>query len=302
MRILIGVTADESWRDALALGASLCRTHKAELVLAHIYPVPYDFASRDPSGTPEWVGHLTQGADALIAEAIEHLNQEYGIETYETTVAGNRSAAAGLLEVADEFDVQRIVIGASPGAPVGRFQVGSTAHELFSGSTVAIAIAPAGFRHVAAPTLSGLVFSFRHGEESLAILRQAGEIAAETGLPLTMLTVLLRHRSYGKRIAGLDEDTVMDDLQADAIERMTEAAKVLPPGVEAKQEIVVGDTIQSAIQQRKWDPNELLTLPSSTGGLLHRVFLGQTTYKLIRATPNPAVVWPRRSLPTADEG
>jgi nucleotide-binding universal stress UspA family protein len=301
MRILIGVTTDESWRDALALGASLCRTHKAEPVLAHIYPVPYDFVSRDP-GAPAWVGHLTQGADALIAEAVEHLSEEYGIETYETTVVGNRSAGTGLMDAADEFDAQRIVIGASPGAPVGRFQVGSTAHELFHGSSVPVAIAPAGYRHVATPTLSGLVFSFRHGEESLAILRQAGEIAAETGLPLTMLTVLLRHRSYGKRLGGIDEDTAMEDLRTDATERMTAAAKALPDGVEAKQEIVVGDTIQSAIQQHKWDPNELLTLPSSNGGVLHRVFLGQTTYKLIRASPNPAVVWPRRSLPKTEAG
>lgn len=296
MRIVIGVTTDDTWRDALALGASLCRTHDAEPVLAHVYPVPYDFANRG-SGDAQWVSHLTQGADALMAEAVEHLSREYDIETYETTILGNRSSGAGLIEAADEFGAQRIVIGTSPGAPVGRFQIGSTANELFHGSTVPVAIAPAGFRHSAAPRISGLVFSFRHGEESLAILKQAGEIALAADLPLTMLTVLLRHRVYGVRLGASESSTVMDDLRADAMKRMEAAAKALPPGVRAEQEIVVGDTVQSAIQQRRWDPNELLTLPSSNGGLLHRIFLGQTTYQLIRATPNPAVVWPRRSLP-----
>ena len=300
MRILIGVTADDSWRDALALGASLCRTHKAEPVLAHVFPVPYNFATTSTEG-PEWVAHMTHGAEELMEEAVEHLRREQGMEPDATTLVGNRSSGAGLMEAAAEFDAKRIVIGASPGAPVGRFQVGSTAHELFHGSEVPVALAPAGFRHYATPKLAGLVFSFRHGEESLAILRQAGEIAALTGLPLTMLTVLLRHRIYGKTLGSSGESAAMDDLRADATRRMEEAAEALPPGVEATQEIVVGDTVQSAIQQRRWDPNELLTLPSSTGGLLHRVFLGQTTYQLIRATQNPAVVWPRRSLPEPEE-
>lgn len=300
MRILIGVTADDSWRDALALGATLCRTHNAEPVLAHVFPVPYNFVTTGTDG-PEWVAHMTHGAEELMEAAVEHLRREHDMEPYATTLVGNRSSGAGLMEAAAEFDAKRIVVGASPGAPVGRFQVGSTANELFTGSTVPVAIAPADFRHSAAPKLTGLVFSFRHGDESLAILRQAGEIAQEAKLPLTMLTVLLRHRVYGKKLGDSGESDVMDDLRADATKRMEEAAKVLPPGVEATQEIVVGDTIQSAIQQRRWDPNELLTLPSSTGGLLHRVFLGQTTHKLIRATPNPAVVWPRRSLPTPAE-
>lgn len=299
MRIVIGVTADESWRDALALGSSLCRTHDAEPILAHVFPAPYRFIALGPSD-PAWVAHMSQGAEELIEDAVELIRREYGFQEFETVVSGNRSSGVGLMEIAKAHDADRIVIGASPGAPVGRFQIGSTAYQLLHGSEIPVAVAPAGFRRSAARTVSGIVVSFRHGEESLAIVREAGQMAATAKLPLTLLTVLLRHRVYGSKLGPAGEETVMDELHADARRRMEEAAATLPPDVEAKLETVVGNTVLSAVQRREWDPNELLMLPSSNGGLLHRVFLGQTTHQLIRATPIPAVIWPRRSLPASE--
>lgn len=300
MRIVIGVATDDTWRDSLALGAVLCRTHGAEPILAHVFPTPYNFIALGPSD-PAWVAHMSHGAHALVEESSKFFRLEYGFAECDSVVIGNRSSGFGLMEVAAEHDAERIVIGASPGAPVGRFQIGSTAHQLLHGAEVPVALAPAGYHRSAARTLTGIVVSFRHGEESLSVLRQAGAMASETELPLTLLTVLLRHRIYGKGLGDTSEDSVMNDLCADAQRRMEEATSMLPSDVEVILETVVGDTVQSAIQHRDWDPNELLTLPSSNGGLLHRIFLGQTTHQLIRATPVPAVIWPRRSLPTSEE-
>ena len=52
--------------------------------------------------------------------------------------------------------------------------------------------------------------------------------------------------------------------------------------------MTVGDDASSAIQRFDWNGDELFVLASSRGGVLRRVFLGDMTYKLVRATPVPA--------------
>ena len=59
--------------------------------------------------------------------------------------------------------------------------------------------------------------------------------------------------------------------------------------------MTVGDDASSAIQRFDWNGDELFVLASSRGGVLRRVFLGDMTYKLVRATPVPALVLPRRT-------
>ena len=56
--------------------------------------------------------------------------------------------------------------------------------------------------------------------------------------------------------------------------------------------MTVGDNASSAVRRYDWNGDELFVLASAHGGVLRRVFLGDMTYKLLRATPVPAVVLP----------
>ena len=49
------------------------------------------------------------------------------------------------------------------------------------------------------------------------------------------------------------------------------------------------------MQRFDWQGDELFVLASARGGVLRRVFLGDMTYKLVRATPVPAIVLPRHT-------
>ena len=66
-------------------------------------------------------------------------------------------------------------------------------------------------------------------------------------------------------------------------------------GPTAEAQITVGDDPQAALQRFDWNGDELFVLASSRGGVLRRVFLGDMTYKLVRATPVPAIVLPRHT-------
>jgi len=57
----------------------------------------------------------------------------------------------------------------------------------------------------------------------------------------------------------------------------------------------VADSPMSALQRLQWTGDEVLVLASARGGPLLRVFLGDMTYKLSRATPVPAIVLPRHA-------
>ncbi len=59
-------------------------------------------------------------------------------------------------------------------------------------------------------------------------------------------------------------------------------------------EVVVGDDVTSALAQVSWQQGDLFLVGSSTRGPVQRVFLGDTTFKLVRGASTPVLVAPRR--------
>ncbi len=110
---------------------------------------------------------------------------------------------------------------------------------------------------------------------------------------MTALTVLLRHRVTGSSQAFDGENLIVEQVRREAQESLDEALSELDASATAA--ITAGDDTVSALQRLDWNGDELLVLASSKGGVLRRVFLGDMTYKLVRATPVPAVVLPRHT-------
>lgn len=294
MRIVIGVTPDDSGDDALALGAMACRTFKAEPLLVHVHPVAYQYASMGHVDA-EWRQFLAQQAREVVAEAAQTMREDYGFADVATAIYGHRSSGTGLAEVSDLKDADAIVIGSAPGASRGRFEIGSTADQLLHGSHVPVALAPSGFRRTYGEMFTRIVVAFQDSRESRTVLAESVRMAQVEGLPLTMLTVLQRHRMYGSKLGSAAEDAVLAQLEADTEARREEMLRELPDDLEVSSEIAVADTITGALQQLSWDGSELLVVSSAKGGVLRRVFLGDMTYKLVRASPVPTVVMPRRT-------
>ena len=158
-----------------------------------------------------------------------------------------------------------------------------------------MALAPGGFRRTYGDMFTRIVVAFQDSKESRNALLESVRMAQTQGLPLSTVTVLQRHRMYGSNLGSAAEDTVLAQLEADTVARQEELLSGLPDELEVTSEIAIADTITSALQQLRWDGNELLVLSSAHGGRLKRVFLGDMTYKLVRASPVPTVVLPRRT-------
>ncbi len=97
----------------------------------------------------------------------------------------------------------------------------------------------------------------------------------------------------GSQLAFDTEGLITRQLAEDAQAALDDA--LLDLGAQADAQMTVGDDASSAIQRFDWNGDELFVLASSRGGVLRRVFLGDMTYKLVRATPVPALVLPRRT-------
>lgn len=285
----MGVTPDASAADAMSLASVLQSSFAAEVVLGNIFP-----ASADPAGKTkvdaEWVAYMRSESVEILADVARDADR-WGLTEYTTAVHGHRSSGVGLIELAEAVDADLIVIGSAPGSANGRFLIGSTADQLLHGSHVPVALATTGYRRVRPDALGRLVVAFQDTQESRTALRWAADNV--NGRRLTALTILLRHRVMGSQLAFDTEGLITRQLAEDAQAALDDA--LLDLGAQADAQMTVGDDASSAIQRFDWNGDELFVLASSRGGVLRRVFLGDMTYKLVRATPVPALVLPRRT-------
>lgn len=293
MLIAIGVVPGESGEDALALGGLLCQALGAEPVLLHVHPAAYDYASQGHVDA-EWEAYLREETRALL-EREQKDAAAYGMENPRVAMYGHRSSGVGLAEAALAEKADMIVIGSAPGTSNGRFQLGSTADQLLHGSHVPVALAPAYYSGMSEGRLTRVVAAFQNTEESRNAAVTAAGLARDAGLPLTLLTVLLRHRIYGSKIGRSGEDAVIAQLSDEIREEQRRVLRSLPTEVEADAHVTIGDDALSAFRRYDWDGGELLVLASARGGALRRVFLGDMTYKLIRATTVATIVLPRHT-------
>jgi nucleotide-binding universal stress UspA family protein len=289
MRILVGVTPDASAADAMSLASVLQAGFAAEVVLGNIFPAPADPAGKTKVDA-EWVAYLRSEAVEILADVARDADR-WGLTEFTSAVHGHRSSGVGLIELAEAVDADLIVIGSAPGSANGRFLIGSTADQLLHGSHVPVALATTGYRRVRPDALGRLVVAFQDTPESRTALRWAADHL--DGRRLTALTILLRHRVMGSPLAFDTEGLVARQLAEDAQAALEDALRDL--GTDADAQTTVGDDASSAVQRFDWDGDELFVLASSRGGVLRRVFLGDMTYKLVRATPVPALVLPRRT-------
>lgn len=294
MEIIIGVNPDSADSDAMALGSLLARDLGGAPVLAHVYPVAFDYPSMAHVDV-EWVDYLQQESADILAEAAERFRLRFGWEHVETASTGHRSSGRGLINLAEERGAALVVIGSAPSTDVGRFGIGSTADKLLHDSPVPVALAPVGYTRASVEALGRVVVAFQNTTESLASLISGAEYAEQLQVPLRILTLLIRHRMFGSNLGADAEEMVLRQFEEDSRAAHSEALAEITISVPTDSVTPTGDSVRAAMERIDWAGDELLLLGSAAGGPLRRVFLGDMTYKLVRATPVPAVVLPRRT-------
>ncbi len=297
MEILVGVNSDSGTEDAVALGDVIHASLGGTLAAANIYPLAYDFVSKARVDA-EWRRFLVEESESSVDDGRQRFRDPDSIRR---VVHGHRSSGVGLAEVADHRDSRMIVIGSAPGASPGRIQTGSTADQLLHGAPVPVAIAPAGYASWAPDHIQRVVMAYQHQDESRAAVDAvisafaAADTAVSDNVGLHLLTVVERvskvfRSRQGNRAADAVMSSVMDQAQRDLDEACARAAAA---GVHVTSSISDGDDIVQAIGRFEWDDADVLVIGSKSTGPVRRVFLGDMTYKLVRAAPVPVIVVPR---------
>lgn len=268
--VLAGYVDDAGGREALALARTIAELTGARLTVATVHSPERAASMIEAQAALE---HAAGLLDELPADLVAH---------------ESRSASRGLSVLASRTGAELIVIGSPPGGAHGRINLGGTADHLLHAATQAVLLTPAGYTPVGGPRRISVAY-VRRPQCDEAVVR-AVSAAARLGVPLRLVTLAL---------GDVDPDPLRDDL-ALAIRLAGEATG---PGAEEAEDVQevqaaigAGDDVAAAVADLDWAAGDLLVCASSEDAPVHRVFLGETAFKVVRAVPCPVAVLPRGTL------
>ncbi|MFD0690475.1 universal stress protein [Actinomadura fibrosa] len=291
VRVLVGCSPDERGDDALALAALVVRTAKVPLTGVNVRPTGWP--ARGPGSVDaEWLAYLKERSEEALARAETRLS-ELGVpkRSMEFRAYAHRSSGRGLIEVAVDVGARLIVIGSAPRGRRGRVAIGSTADQLLHGSPVPVLLAPRGYAEEAPERFERLTVAYWRRRDVDGPLAAAARVAAALDLPMRLVTLVPRPPGLAARLR--DADRLMARQVAQAEEDLDRAAASLDGGTRVATEVAVGSGITAALGTVDMLPGEVLACLSSHEGPLRKVFLGEGSGKIVRASPCPVVVLPR---------
>ncbi|MGW5684653.1 universal stress protein [Nonomuraea sp. NPDC003754] len=279
--VLSGFLPDSRGRDGLTLAVMLARQAGARLTVATIQPPPWTTPGPAKAEESAWLAFLNEQVEAGFEQARKLAGDEA-----EYVIHYNRGSGRGLVEVARAADADLVVIGSGPRGRKGSISLGSTADQLLHASPVPVLLAPNGYTEQAPRRIERLTVAYRRSPGCDAALASAVELAAALDAPLRLVTLVV-----GAGRAKI-EQRMLDGLRAQATTDLEKAARGWEP--EAAIETLAGRNVAQAMDGTSWLDGELIIVASSSSGPLRRVFLGDTSVKIIRVAPRPVLVLTRQ--------
>jgi nucleotide-binding universal stress UspA family protein len=214
-QVIAGVDGKPSGRDAALLASKLV-SPEGQLTLVHVHGDESDF--------PELGGNYTQRVRQASLELLAKEQTATAVDA-RLEVVGARSVGAGLHYLAEQRDVDLLVVGSSSRGAIGRLLLGDHMRASLEGAPCAVAIAPHGYAEHPSP-IATVGVAYDGSPESEAALALAREVAGENRSKIAALSVIsLPTYSYGAMVA-IDWNQIMDDLEREARARLDGLADV----------------------------------------------------------------------------
>ena len=283
-QIVVGYTATDAGRDAVALGARLAAASGSGLEVVVVLPAEDRSVITPPDASYD--RYLRDQAETWLASAAEAIPSGVG---FRTDVRFADSFAEGLLAAAEESGASHIVVGAANGGLRGRHRLGSVATELLHSSHVPVVLAPEGARRIDSAigvTRITAAVGTRPGAD--ALLEEATSLASSTGAELRLLSLVTVDLP-----ATVDTGVIRIAGAAHADQVLTQARDGLSDVNDVEVVVGRGDSIEDAVQHLSWEPGELAVVGSSRLAQPRRLFLGSTAAKMLHELPVPMIVVPR---------
>jgi nucleotide-binding universal stress UspA family protein len=283
--VIVGVDGGASSADAVTLGGWAATTLQVPLVIAAVHPAPSAIGSGRVDA--EWISDRRAAAERALDEA----RALPGATAAEYHVIASSSAAHGLHDLAEHLGAALIVVGSAAAAPSARTFAGSTAERLLAGSVCPVAVAPAGMPSPPG-TLGRIGVGYVDTPDGRAALATAARLAARTGTPLRLVTVVARGDAARPFLLGSDAERAFLDTARESYEEALRKAAASVSDVTVEWELRSGDVVESLAEL---DDVDVLFCGSRGYGPARRVLLGGVSARLLRRARRPIVVVPRAS-------
>ncbi len=286
--VVVGYSQTRGGADALALGERFARAIDSPMQVVMVLPSEDRPSLAPPSPAYERV--LEQFADSALESVVEEAPAD---TTVTSQVWYADDVATGLVEAADTYDADVIVIGGGRHGTLGRVALGSIGNILLHSAQVPVALAPRGSRHHGDRPIERVTVGIGGRSGAKYVIDEAIRLAARSGAPLRLASMVALH--------GRDS-TSQESARRGAQEALEYIHAHLPAGVTATWELAVGDAIEDAAAELDWLRDEVAMVGSSRLAPPRRLFLGSVANKLLRVVPVPLVVVPRDHASGPDQG
>ncbi|TMR97018.1 universal stress protein [Nonomuraea basaltis] len=282
--VLAGCIPEPRGRDGLALAVLLKEQAHGHLTVAYVQPPAWSPPGPAKAEETAWRAYLMEQADATLWRARELAGKDADYVIHTSSGSGR-----GLVALARRRGADVVVIGSAPHGGKGRITVGSTADQLLHSSSVPVLLAPRGYGDEPPAAFDRLTVAYHRGPGCDAAVKDAAMAAVALDVPLRLVTLVV---SSG-RPAKVEED-MLARLREHAAGDLRVAAREQARRVRVEAEVLEGRNIAQALGATSWLPGEMIICASSDTGPLRRVFLGDTSLKIIRASTCPVMILSRR--------
>lgn len=294
MKILIGVDGSAASLEAVRLAAALLDP-AADAVA--VYFSPLELEKRLP-GRPR---KIVDGAAAALFEEIRGLLPA-GFAREPEMICSSKAAAMGILESADGWKADLVVVGARGHGSLERLFLGSVSRAVVHGATLPVLVARA-----APPTDRGLrVLACHHPASAAALARVAGGLAwppATDGRVIAVTESLLAGPLPAWVQQRVRDPDVAAMAQAWKEEHEAEVSAIggqlaafqqsLPAAFQGRQPIVAeGNPGERILEQVRADGTDLVLLGRTPTDAFSRWLLGSTSEAVLTHAPCSVLIVP----------
>ncbi|GGO81912.1 universal stress protein [Nonomuraea cavernae] len=283
--VLSGFIPEPRGRDGLTLAMLLARQTGARLAVAYVQPPAWSAPGPGKAEETVWRAYLEEQAAAALTQA-----RKLAGDGVDYVVRTDKGSGRGLVELARGRGADVVVIGSAPQGARGRISLGSTADQLLHSSSVPVLLAPRGYAEDPPAAFDRLTVAYRRGAGADAAVTAAAKVALSLSVPLRLVTLVVRS---GRRVRI--EEEMLARLRDQAVADLEAAARGHRRRVGVEVEVLEGRTVARALAETSWPSGELLICASSGSGPLRRVFLGDTSLKIVRAATCPVMMLTRQA-------
>jgi len=296
---VVAYEATDRGREAIQLGIALARLTHAELRLCMILARSTAIPAKVHPSTHDFDVLLEEQAEQWVAAAAARVPSDLVVSTH---VLWADSTSEGLIEAAQRFQSDRIVVGAMRGGILNRFTIGSVANALLHASPVPVALAPHGYRAPAAVTRITCAIGTRPGWQALL----DSMVTLSEGLHVDLRFVTLVEAD-APRSRGSQDTTPRhahdDSAKADSVAHLNEVLAYFQERSHSlgtvTTEVASGPSVEAAVEALDWRDDEIAFVGSSRLASPSRIFLGITAHRMLHGLPVPLVVVPNSPHPAS---